>query len=133
MPEGADPGDANRDKAQAELVGEVAKVFNGELIELIDTIRRDKEQTVVHDDLDELVKAEWAGDTEENAQALTQEFADYLTEQADNIDALTIYFHTPARRSEVTFTQIKALARANQTRTPQTCTLARMASLRAPR
>lgn len=109
LPEGADPGDAKRDQAQAELVGEVAKVFNGELIELIDTIRRDKEQTVVHDDLDELVKAEWAGDTEENAQALTQEFADYLTEQADNIDALTIYFHTPARRSEVTFTQIKAL------------------------
>ena len=82
LPEGADPGDSNRDKAQAELVGEVAKVFNGELIELIDSIRRDKEQTVVHDDLDDLIKAEWAGDTTENAQALTQEFADYLKEKA---------------------------------------------------
>ncbi|NLW05650.1 MAG: restriction endonuclease subunit R, partial [Pseudomonadaceae bacterium] len=113
LPEGADPGDSHRDKAQAELVGEVAKVFNGELIELIDSIRRDKEQTVVHDDLDDLIKAEWAGDTTENAKVLTQEFADYLkekaAEQADKIDALSIYFHTPARRSEVTYLQIKTL------------------------
>lgn len=113
LPEGADPGDSHRDKAQTELVGEVAKVFNGELIELIDSIRRDKEQTVVHDDLDDLIKAEWAGDTTENAKVLTQEFADYLkekaAEQADKIDALSIYFHTPARRSEVTYSHIKAL------------------------
>src|SRR5690554_4510301 len=109
LPEGADPGESHRDKAQAELVGEVAKVFNGELIELIDSIRRDKEQTVVHDDLDDLIKAEWAGDTTENAKVLTQEFADYLTEQADNIDALTIYFKTPARRAEVTYPQVKSL------------------------
>ena len=109
LPEGADPGDDNRDKAQQALVSEVAKVFNGELIELIDSIRRDKEQTVVHDDLDELIKAEWAGDTTENAKVLTSEFADYLVEQKDKIDALSIYFHTPARRSEVTYSQIKAL------------------------
>lgn len=109
LPEGADPGDDNRDKAQQALVSDVAKVFNGELIELIDSIRRDKEQTVVHDDLDELIKAEWAGDTTENAKVLTSEFAGYLAEQKDKIDALSIYFHTPARRSEVTYSQIKAL------------------------
>src|SRR5699024_5185465 len=109
LPEGADPGDDKRDEAQAELVSDVANVFNGELIELIDTIRRDKEQIVVHDDLDTLTKAEWAGDTEENAQALTQEFAEYLAEHADTVEALSIYFHTPARRSEVTYAQIKAL------------------------
>lgn len=117
LPVGADPGDAMRDKAQQALVSEVANVFNGELIELIDTIRRDKEQTIVHDDLDTVLKAEWAGTTHENAQALTQEFSDYLTElagkgnttNADSIDALTIYFHTPARRSQVTYPQISAL------------------------
>jgi len=113
LPQGSDPGDALRDQAQKALVGQVANVFNGELIELIDSIRRDKEQTLVHDDLDTLLKAEWAGETTENARALTQEFADYLREkaaqQADQIDALSIYFHTPARRSEVTYPQIKAL------------------------
>lgn len=109
QPAGTDPGEAARDQAQKQLVSQVANVFNGELIELIDTIRRDKEQTIVHDDLDTVLKAEWAGETTENAKELTQEFAEYLQEHADEIDALSIYFHTPARRSEVTFQQIKAL------------------------
>ena len=109
QPAGTDPGEDARNRAQQVLVNEVANVFNGELIELIDTIRRDKEQTIVHDDLDTVTKAEWAGDTTANAEALTQEFADYLQEQADAIDALAIYFYTPARRSEVTYPQIKAL------------------------
>src|SRR5690606_7376606 len=109
QPVGTDPGDDARNKAQQQLVSQVANVFNGELIELIDSIRRDKEQTIVHDDLDELIKAEWDGETTENAKVLTQEFADYLKEQADEIDALAIYFNTPARRSEVTYPQIKAL------------------------
>ncbi|GGD61678.1 type I restriction endonuclease subunit R [Lacimicrobium alkaliphilum] len=109
LPQGTDPGETARDQAQKQLVSKVANVFNGELIELIDSIRRDKEQTIVHDDLDAVLKAEWAGETTENAEALTQEFADYLQQHADQIEALNIYFHTPARRSEVTYTQIKAL------------------------
>jgi type I restriction enzyme R subunit len=109
QPAGTDPGESARDQAQKELVSQVANVFNGDLIDLIDSIRRDKEQTIVHDDLDNIVTAEWAGETTDNAKALVEEFADYLQGQADNIDALSIYFHTPARRSEVTYPQIKAL------------------------
>ncbi|KTD35005.1 Type-1 restriction enzyme R protein [Legionella nautarum] len=109
QPTGTDPGETAREQAQKELVRQVANVFNGELIELIDTIRRDKEQTIVHDDLDTVLKAEWAGETTENAKVLTQEFAEYLQHQADKIDALNIYFHTPARRSAVTYSQIKDL------------------------
>lgn len=109
QPSGTDPGDAARNQAQQQLVSEVSKVFNGELIELIDTIRRDKEQIIVHDDLDSVTKSEWAGQTEDNAKELTQEFADYLHENADQIDALNIYFNTPARRSQVTYPQIKDL------------------------
>ena len=109
QPEGTEPGDGARDQAQQQLVKQAAIVLNGELIELIDSIRRDKEQTIVHDDLDNLLKAEWDGETTANAKVLTQEFANYLKEHADEIDALTIYFHTPARRSEVTYRQIKAL------------------------
>lgn len=109
QPVGTDPGDTARDQAQKELVRQAANVFNGELIELIETIRRDKEQTIVHDDLDTVLKAEWAGETTENAKALIQEFTEYLQEHVDEIDALSIYYHTPARRSEVTYKQIKAL------------------------
>ncbi|NKB47064.1 MAG: DEAD/DEAH box helicase, partial [Legionellales bacterium] len=109
QPVNTDPGDTARDQAQKELVSQVANVFNGEWIELIDTIRRNKEQTIVHDDLDTVLKAEWAGESAENAKVLTQEFVEYLQDQVDEIDALSIYFHTPARRFEVTYPQIKAL------------------------
>ena len=109
QPEGTDPGDGARAQAREQLVGEAASVLTGELVELIDSIRRDKEQTLVHDDLDELVRAEWDGDTTANAQALTQEFADYLNEHRDEIDALSIYFSQPARRSDVTYQMIRDL------------------------
>jgi type I restriction enzyme R subunit len=109
QPANTNPGDSNRDKARDQLVGQAANVFNGELIELIDSIRRDKEQTIVHDDLDSVTRAEWDGDTTENAKTLTQEFADYLREHQNDIDALTIYFQTPARRAEVSYDMIKSL------------------------
>lgn len=109
LPPDSNPGEDARDKARDQLVGEAAKVFNGELIELIDTIRREKEQTIVHEDLDELDHAGWAGDKTENAKAMVQDFADYLNQHRDEIEALTIYFSQPARRSEVTYDMIKTL------------------------
>ena len=109
QPFGTDPGDDARNQAQQQLVSVVANVFNGDLIELIDSIRRDKEQIIVHDDLDTVLKTGWGGEVTENAKELVQEFTDYLKDHADEIDALTIYFHTPERRSEVTYSQIKSL------------------------
>jgi type I restriction enzyme R subunit len=109
QPEGTDPGDSARDQARGQLVGQAANMFTGELVDLIDSIRRDKEQTLVHDDLDSVITAAWAGDTEDNARALTQEFADYLQEHRDDIEALSIYFQTPARRSEITYQMIRQL------------------------
>ena len=119
QPEGTDPGDSARDQARQELVGQVANVFNGELVELIDSIRRDKEQTIVHDDLDSVITVGWAGDTEENAKVLTQEFVDYLQEHRDDIEALSIYFQTPARRSDITYQMIRDLLERLRTDRPK--------------
>ncbi|HQR96920.1 MAG TPA: restriction endonuclease subunit R, partial [Thiotrichales bacterium] len=99
--------DAQRNQVRDKLVGQASQALNGELIELIDSIRRDKEQTIVHDDLDTLITADWAGNTQENAQALSQSFADYLQQHANDIEALNIYFHIPARRAEVSYSMIK--------------------------
>jgi type I restriction enzyme, R subunit len=107
MPEETEPGDILRQKAQEQLVGEAARVFTGELIELLETIRRDKEQTVVHEDLDTLLRAEWEGDARENAQALVQDFQEYLEANRDEIEALTIFYSQPARRREVTYEMIR--------------------------
>ena len=95
------------DRARQELVGDAASVFNGELIELIDTIRRDKEQTIDHEGLDTLTGAGWAGDAQENAAAMAQDFRQYLEENRDKIEALTIFFDQPHRRSELTYAMIR--------------------------
>ncbi|WP_429089362.1 DEAD/DEAH box helicase family protein [Aeromonas veronii] len=109
QPEGSDPGEVLRDQAQAELVKEAAKVFNGELIELLDSIRREREQVIDHDTLDEVLHAGWQADSAEVARQQTEEFASWLEAHRDELDALTIYFGEPQRRREVTFEQLRAV------------------------
>ena len=103
----AEPTPAAREKAQEQLVGDAATVFNGELIELIDSIRREKEQTIDHESLDTVIRAEWEGDAKENSEALAQDFQQYLTANRDEIEALTILFAQPHRRRELTYAMIR--------------------------
>jgi type I restriction enzyme R subunit len=107
QPIGTDPGDDKREQAQQQLVQEVASVLNGELVELLDTIRRDKEQTIDHDTLDHLVGAGWEKNIADNAQAIADEFAAYLKANQDNIAALTIFFSQPYRRRELSYDLIR--------------------------
>ena len=105
--EGAEPSPAACDKAREQLAGDAASVFNGELIELIDSICRDKEQTIDHDGLDTVLRAEWEGDAHENAEAIAQDFQQYLAANRDEIEALTIFYTQPHRRSQLTYAMIR--------------------------
>ena len=107
IPAEAEPSESVVKKAREQLAGAAAAVFNGELIELLDSIRREKEQTIDHENLDTLTRAEWAGDAQENAQNMTRDFRDYLEANRDEIEALTIYFLQPHRRSELTYGMIR--------------------------
>ena len=104
---GAEPTETQRDQARDRLVGYAANVFTGPLIALIDGIRRDKEQTIDHDTLDAVLRAEWEGDATENARELSQDFQTYLEENRDEIEALTIFYSQPHRRSKLTYAMIK--------------------------
>ena len=107
VPDGAEPSPAAREKAREQLVRDAANVFNGELVELIDSIRRDKEQTIDHDSLDTVERAEWEGDAHENAEAMAQDFRQYLEANRDKIEALTIFYTQPHRRRELTYEMIR--------------------------
>ena len=107
LPIGSDPGDDKRQQAQQQLVSEASKVLNGELVELIESIRRDKEQTIDHDNLDTVLGTGWDKDAANNAQALTDEFAGYLKANQDSITALTIFFSQPYRRRELSYALIR--------------------------
>ena len=104
-----EPAPAAVDKARELLAANAAGVFTGELIDLIDSIRRDKEQTIDHDSLDTVLSAEWEGDAQENAQALAQDFREYLEANRDQIEALAIFYAQPHRRREVTYGMIRAV------------------------
>ena len=104
-----EPDDSAMQAAREQRIKQAANVFTGPLIELMDKIRRDNEQTIDHNNLDSLLRAEWAGDVGENAKRIAQDFEAYLKENRDKIEALTIYFTQPARRSRVTYAMIKAV------------------------
>jgi type I restriction enzyme R subunit len=107
LPSSVEPDEKQYQTAQESLIDEAAKVFNGELIELLDNIRRDKEQTIDHENLDNVQFAGWDGDAKENAAALVKDFQEYLEENRDNIEALTIFYSQPARRREITYDMIR--------------------------
>lgn len=106
----AAPDESAMQDAREARVKRAAEVFTGPLIELMDTIRRNKEQIIDHENLDELLGHGWGGDVAENAKQIAQDFEDYLREYRDEIEALVIFFGQPARRAEVTFAMIKELA-----------------------
>jgi type I restriction enzyme, R subunit len=107
QPIGTDPGETNRHSAQEQLVAQTANVFTGDLITLLDNIRRDYEQTIDHDNLDTVLRAEWDKNAANNAQGLVDEFEAYLKSQQDSITALTIFFSQPYRRRELSFDMIR--------------------------
>ena len=119
QPQGTNPGDDNRQKAQAELVSNAANVFNGDLIELIDTIRREKNQKIDHDNLDEVTHKGWDKDSIEKAQQLTQEFSQYMEDNKDEIEALQIFYSQPHRRREITFEMIRDVMHKIKTDKPK--------------
>ena len=119
VPELADPSSPALFQAREELVRKAAKVFNGELIELIDSIRRDKEQTIDNEGLDTVLRAEWEGDAHENAEAVAKDFREYLEANRDEIEALTILYAQPYRRRDLTFEMIRQVLEKLKTDRPR--------------
>jgi len=109
QPKGTNPGDDKRDQAQAELVSQAANIFTGDFIELLDNIRREKEQKIAHENLDEIINKGWAKDSIAKAQKMTEDFAEYLQAKKDNIQALEIFFDQPHRRREISFEIIREI------------------------
>ncbi len=107
VPEDGEPSPEACDKARELLVEAAANVFNGELIELIDSIRRTKEQIIDREGLDSVIRAEWKGDAHENAETIVQSFQEYLEAHRDEIEALTIFYDQPHRRCELTYAMIR--------------------------
>ena len=103
------PSEEQCQQAQEQLTHDACDIFTGKLNDLLENIRKDNEQTIDVENLDELEQAEWAGDAKENAEKLVQELSDWLQEHKDEITALSIFYDQPHRRREITFDMINQL------------------------
>ena len=104
----AEPDDAAMQAAREERIKQAANVFTGPLINLMDTIRRDNEQTIDHDNLDTLLRTEWAGDVAENAREDRAGIRGLPRRRtATRSRRCPSTSRSPARRSEVTYAMVK--------------------------
>ncbi|NVJ46476.1 MAG: DEAD/DEAH box helicase family protein [Cytophagia bacterium] len=97
------------EKEVEELRTSAAKVFTGELTEYVEKVRKAHDQVIDHVNTDRLLKAEWDTFTQDKAQQVVQEFAEYIQTHKDEITALSIFYDQPFRRRELTLKMIKDL------------------------
>ena len=106
LPPGSDPGEAQREKAQRELVAAAIQPLTGALVtDIVETCKKNL-QTIDHHTIDVLLGAGW--DTSAaDAPRQQSDFETWLRDLKDELIALTIYYDQPQRRQEVTFAQIR--------------------------
>lgn len=92
-----------------ELRNSAAQIFTGELTEYVEKVRKAHDQVIDHVNTDRLLKAEWDTFTQDKAQQVVQEFAEYIETHKNEITALSIFYDQPYRRRELTLKMIKDL------------------------
>ncbi|MEZ5324045.1 MAG: type I restriction-modification enzyme R subunit C-terminal domain-containing protein [Verrucomicrobiales bacterium] len=76
-------------------------------------------QTIDVDTLDVLLRAEWDADARERSANFVSEFETFCQENQDQLDALTLYYQQPQRRSEITWLRIKDVLAALKASAPR--------------
>ncbi len=93
----------------SKLIEEAAKVFNGELNEYIENVRKAHEQKIDSSNPDEIINVGWAKDNKDKAYEIVKSFAEWISQNKDKLMALQIFYNEPFRRRELTYVMIKAV------------------------
>lgn len=92
-----------------QLLAAAASVFNGELNEFIDNVRKVHEQIIDVVNIDEVIHIGWDKDQKAKAENLVRDFREWMEQHKDEITALQIFYNQPYRRRELTYSMIKEL------------------------
>ena len=92
---------------QKQRVKAATRPLSMELITTLDDIRKQNEQKI-DAEIDEVIHAGWA----ENDETLTQDFAEWIRSNKDEINALQIFYNQPYQRQALSLAMIKELAAA---------------------
>jgi len=98
--------------AESLLKAATAPLANSPVLrQLLQDIKREKEQIIDEVSLDELIEAGVSDEAREKARALVTDFERFIAENRDEIDALEFFYQQPHSR-RLSFGDIKALADA---------------------
>lgn len=89
------------------IIEKAAHVFNGELNEYIENVRKAHEQRIDISNPDEVVNVGWDKDSTEKAKVMVNDFSEWMMQHRDELTALQIFYNQPYRRRELTYTMIK--------------------------
>lgn len=94
-------------KATEKLQDDAARVFNGELNDYIENVRKAHEQRIDLTNPDEVIKVGWDKDNKEKAGEIVKDFISWMEENKNELVALQIFYNQPFRRRELTYSMIK--------------------------
>jgi type I restriction enzyme R subunit len=96
-------------KETQSIQDQAAKVFNGELNDWIEKVRKLHEQKLDIQTPDSVLYSGWQVDQKDKAKVLVEEFSAWLLANKDEILALQIFYNQPFRRREITYRMIQEI------------------------
>ena len=93
--------------ATEKLQDDAARVFNGELNDYIENVRKAHEQRIDLTNPDEVIKSGWNKDNKEKAGEIVKDFISWMEDNRNELMALQIFYNQPFRRRELTYSMIK--------------------------
>lgn len=105
--------------AKSKLAGRCAALFNGEIINYLDDVRKIHEQVIDSINLDTVSFAGWDANATGQAESLVNEFKKYIDHNRDKIDALKILYKVPYQHRILTYKMVRELLDALKAHKPQ--------------
>ncbi|MDN3521870.1 type I restriction-modification enzyme R subunit C-terminal domain-containing protein [Halomonas ramblicola] len=119
LPETAEPSPAQIETVREQRAKAATASITGPLTTYLEEVRQRQEQLVDEINPDEITISDWETDADTHRENLRQAFREWLEAHRDDIDALTIYYHQPHRRREITARAIRELRDALKREQPK--------------
>lgn len=118
--QGAAPADINAEFVirNSQLIEAAAQVFNGELNDYIENVRKAHEQKIDLANPDEVIHVGWDKDNTSKAHDIIANFSEWMQVHKDELMALQIFYNQPYRRRELTYSMIKEVLEKLQSDRP---------------
>jgi len=115
LPEGTDPTEEQAEAVQAELADLASEPFySPKLRDFLENARKNHDQVIDHVNIDHLEFAGWDVDHEVKAEKAIQTFRQFIEDNKDEIDALSIIYNQSYRTRPLTLDMVNELYEALQ-------------------